>query len=104
VQRRRRGNKTEPRKPIELEHQSQDSCGRSASRSSPMSTKSVFRRNSDPYLDKLAKDLGPHPEGQDLIRAINSGAETRSVMPRQKREARLRARCPGHPRLSFCSE
>ncbi|MEH2515980.1 hypothetical protein V1279_001553 [Bradyrhizobium sp. AZCC 1610] len=23
-------------------------------------------------------------------------------MPGQKREARLRARCPGHPRLSLC--
>jgi tripartite ATP-independent transporter DctP family solute receptor len=34
--------------------------------------KSGFRKIADPYLDKLAKELGPHAEKiKDLIRAIN---------------------------------
>jgi tripartite ATP-independent transporter DctP family solute receptor len=34
--------------------------------------KSGFQKIADPYLDKLAKDLGPHAEKiKDLIRAIN---------------------------------
>ena len=34
--------------------------------------KSGFRKIADPYLDKLAKELGPHAEKiKNLIRAIN---------------------------------
>ncbi len=35
--------------------------------------KSGFTAIADPYLDKLAKDLGPHAEKiKDLVKAINS--------------------------------
>ena len=43
-----------------------------ASRSSPMSTSPSFQKIADPYLDKLAKELGPHADKiKTLIRAIN---------------------------------
>ena len=48
------------------------SSRRWASRSSTDVDKAGFQKIADPYLDKLAKDLGPHAEKiKDLIRAIN---------------------------------
>ena len=38
----------------------------------PTSTRQSFTKIADPYLDKLAKELGPHAEKiKNLIRAIN---------------------------------
>ena len=38
----------------------------------PMSTRPAFQKIADPYLDKLAKELGPHADKiKTLIRAIN---------------------------------
>ena len=37
-----------------------------------MSTRRALQTIADPYLDKLAKDLGPHAEKiKNLIRSIN---------------------------------
>ena len=68
-------NKNQPAKAIELEHQSQDKLksigvkvvGRRRDKSS-----SVFTAISDPDLDRLAEELGPHAKNiKNLIRAIN---------------------------------
>ena len=65
-------NKNQPAKAIELEHQS---VGKLKSIGVKIVTdvdKSGFTKIADPYLDKLAKELGPHAEKvKDLIRAIN---------------------------------
>jgi len=64
-------NKTEPAKAIELEHQSQDKLRQIGVKIVTGVDKSGFVAVADPYLDKLAKELGPHAEKvKDLIRAI----------------------------------
>ena len=64
-------NKTQPAKAIELEHQSQDKLRAIGVKVVTDVDKSGFVAIADPYLDKLAKDLGPHAEKvKDLIRAI----------------------------------
>jgi tripartite ATP-independent transporter DctP family solute receptor len=65
-------NKTQPAKAIELEHQSQDKLRAIGVKIVTDVDKSGFVKVADPYLDKLAKELGPHAEKvKDLIRAIN---------------------------------
>ena len=68
-----RGQPQEPAKAFELENAAADQARRrSASRSSTTSTRRAFQKIADPYLDKLAKELGPHAEKiKNLIRAIN---------------------------------
>ena len=65
-------NKTQPAKAIELEHQSQDKLKSIGVKVVTDVDKSGFVAVADPYLDKLAKELGPHAEKvKNLIRAIN---------------------------------
>jgi len=65
-------NKTQPAKAIELEHQSADKLKAIGVKVVTDVDKSGFTAVADPYLDKLAKDLGPHAEKiKNLIRAIN---------------------------------
>jgi tripartite ATP-independent transporter DctP family solute receptor len=65
-------NKSQPAKAIELEHQSQDKLGSIGVKVVTDVDKSGFVTIADPYLDKLAKELGPHAEKvKNLIRAIN---------------------------------
>jgi TRAP-type transport system periplasmic protein len=64
-------NKTQPAKAIDLEHQSQDKLKSIGVKVVTEVDKSGFVAVADPYLDKLAKELGPHAEKvKDLIRAI----------------------------------
>ncbi|MEP6838394.1 MAG: TRAP transporter substrate-binding protein [Bradyrhizobium sp.] len=64
-------NKTQPAKSIELEHQSQEKLKSIGVKVVTNVDKSGFIKIADPYLDKLAKELGPHAEKvKDLIRAI----------------------------------
>ncbi len=64
-------NKTQPAKAIELEHQSADKLKTIGVKIVTDVDKSGFVAVADPYLDKLAKELGPHAEKvKDLIRAI----------------------------------
>jgi tripartite ATP-independent transporter DctP family solute receptor len=65
-------NKTQPAKAIELEHQSQDKLRSIGVKVVTEVDKAGFVAVADPYLDKLAKELGPHAEKvKNLIRAIN---------------------------------
>ena len=65
-------NRTQPAKAIELEHQSQDKLKSIGVKVVTDVDKSGFIKVADPYLDKLAKELGPHAEKiKNLIRAIN---------------------------------
>src|ERR1700723_2354312 len=65
-------NKNQPAKAIELEHQSQEKLKSIGVKIVTDVDKSGFTAISDPYLDKLAKELGPHAEKiKNLIRAIN---------------------------------
>jgi tripartite ATP-independent transporter DctP family solute receptor len=65
-------NKTQPAKAIELEHQSQDKLRLIGVKVVTEVDKAGFVAVADPYLDKLAKELGPHAEKvKNLIRAIN---------------------------------
>jgi tripartite ATP-independent transporter DctP family solute receptor len=65
-------NKSQPARAIELEHQSQDKLKSIGVKIVTDVDKSGFVAVADPYLDKLAKDLGPHAEKiKNLIRAIN---------------------------------
>jgi tripartite ATP-independent transporter DctP family solute receptor len=65
-------NKTQPAKAFELEHQSQDKLKSIGVKVVTDVDKSGFVAIADPYLDKLAKELGPHAEKvKNLIRAIN---------------------------------
>jgi TRAP-type C4-dicarboxylate transport system substrate-binding protein len=65
-------NKTQPAKAIELEHQSADKLRAIGVKVVTDVDKSGFTAIADPYLDKLAKELGPHAEKvKNLIRAIN---------------------------------
>ena len=61
-------NKSQPAKAIELEHQSQDKLRSIGVKIVTDVDKSGFVAIADPYLDKLAKDLGPHAvKIKDLI-------------------------------------
>jgi tripartite ATP-independent transporter DctP family solute receptor len=65
-------NKNQPAKAIELEHQSVDKLKSIGVKVVTGVDKSGFTKIADPYLDKLAKELGPHADKvKDLIRAIN---------------------------------
>ena len=65
-------NKTQPAKAVELEHQSQVKLKSIGVKIVTDVDKSGFITIADPYLDKLAKDLGPHAENiKNLIRSIN---------------------------------
>src|ERR1700721_3943515 len=65
-------NKTQPAKALELEHQSAEKLKSIGVKVVADVDKSGFVAIADPYLDKLAKGLGPHPEkNKNLIRAIN---------------------------------
>jgi len=65
-------NRSQPAKAIELEHQSQDKLRSIGVKVVTDVDKSGFVAVADPYLDKLAKELGPHAEKiKNLIRAIN---------------------------------
>jgi tripartite ATP-independent transporter DctP family solute receptor len=64
-------NKNQPARAIDLEHQSQDKLKSIGVKIVTDVDKSGFIAVADPYLDKLAKELGPHAEKvKDLIRAI----------------------------------
>jgi len=65
-------NRSQPAKAIELEHQSTEKLKSIGVKVVTDVDKSGFTAIADPYLDKLAKDLGPHAEKiKNLIRAIN---------------------------------
>jgi tripartite ATP-independent transporter DctP family solute receptor len=65
-------NKNQPAKAIELEHQSLEKLKSIGVKVVADVDKSGFTAIADPYLDKLAKELGPHAEKiKNLIRAIN---------------------------------
>src|SRR5450756_111199 len=65
-------NRNQPAKAIELEHQSQEKLRQIGVKVVTDVDKSGFTAVADPYLDKLAKELGPHAEKvKDLIRSIN---------------------------------
>ena len=64
-------NKNEPAKAIELEHQSQEKLKAIGVKVVTDVDKAGFIKVADPYLDKLAAELGPHAvKVKDLIRAI----------------------------------
>src|ERR1700680_313347 len=65
-------NKSQPAKAIELEHQSQDKLKSIGVKIVTDVDQAGSTAVANPYLDKLAKELGPHAEKiKDLIRAIN---------------------------------
>src|SRR5579864_68353 len=65
-------NKNQPAKAIALEHESATKLRSIGVKVVTDVDKSGFQKIADPYLDKLAKDLGPHAvKIKDLIRAIN---------------------------------
>src|ERR1700674_5106066 len=65
-------NRTQPAKALELEHQSAEKLKSIGVKVVTDVDKSGFTAIADPYLDKLAKELGPHAEKiKNLIRAIN---------------------------------
>jgi TRAP-type transport system periplasmic protein len=65
-------NRNQPAKAIELEHQSLEKLKSIGVKVVADVDKSGFTAVADPYLDKLAKELGPHAEKvKNLIRAIN---------------------------------
>ena len=65
-------NRKQPAKAIELEHQSLEKLKAIGVKVVADVDKSGFTAIADPYLDKLARELGPHAEKiKTLIRAIN---------------------------------
>jgi TRAP-type transport system periplasmic protein len=65
-------NRNQPAKAIELEHQSLEKLKSIGVKVVANVDKSGFTTIADPYLDKLAKELGPHADKvKTLIRAIN---------------------------------
>jgi len=65
-------NRTQPARALELEHQSAEKLKSIGVKVVTDVDKSGFTAIADPYLDKLAKELGPHAEKiKSLIRAIN---------------------------------
>jgi tripartite ATP-independent transporter DctP family solute receptor len=64
-------NRSQPAKALELEHQSTEKLKSIGVKVVIDVDKSGFTKIADPYLDKLAKDLGPHAEKiKNLVRAI----------------------------------
>src|SRR4029077_149502 len=64
-----------------------------------------WRDAADAALDAARAGGGISPGAASECDRIESMSAALSlVMPGQKREARLRAGCPGHPRLSFLAE
>ena len=64
------GNK-EPAKAVELEHQSAEKLKALGVKIVTNVDKSGFQKRADPYLDKLAAELGPHAvKVKDLIRDV----------------------------------
>src|SRR5579863_567627 len=64
-------NRSQPAKAIELEHQSAEKLRSIGVKVVADVDKSGFTTIADPYLDKLARELGPHAEKiKNLIRAI----------------------------------
>jgi len=65
-------NRNQPAKALELEHQSAEKLKAIGVKVVADVDKSGFTAVANPYLDKLAKELGPHAEKiKNLIRAIN---------------------------------
>ncbi len=65
-------NRTQPGKAIDLEHQSAQRLQAIGVKLVTGVDKSGFQRVADPYLDRLAKELGPHAVAiKDLIRGVN---------------------------------
>ena len=65
-------NRSQPARAIELEHQSLEKLKSIGVKVVADVDKSGFTAIADPYLDKLAEELGPHAEKiKNLIRAIN---------------------------------
>jgi tripartite ATP-independent transporter DctP family solute receptor len=65
-------NKTQPAKAIALEHESAAKLKAIGVKVVSDVDKSGFQKIADPYLDKLAKELGPHAaKVKDLIRAVS---------------------------------
>jgi TRAP-type transport system periplasmic protein len=62
----------EPKRGFELEHAAAGKLGKMGVKIVTDVDKASFQKISDPLLDKLAKDLGPHAEKiKDLIKAVN---------------------------------
>jgi TRAP-type transport system periplasmic protein len=62
----------EPKRAFELEHVAAAKLEKMGVKIVTDVDKASFQKIADPYLDKLAKDLGPHADKiKDLIRAIN---------------------------------
>ena len=62
----------EPKRAFELEHAAAAKLGKMGVKVVPDVDKSGFQKISDPLLDKLAKDLGPHADKiKGLIKAVN---------------------------------
>jgi len=62
----------EPKKAFELERQAATKLKSMGVKIVPDVDKAGFQKIGDPYLDKLAKDLGPHAAKiKDMIRAVN---------------------------------
>ncbi len=65
-------NRTQPGKAIDLEHQSAQRLQAIGVKLVTGVDKSGFQKVADPYLDRLAKELGPHAVAiKDLIRGVN---------------------------------
>jgi TRAP-type transport system periplasmic protein len=65
-------NKSQPTRALALEHQSQEKLKSIGVKVVTDVDKSGFTAVADPYLDRLAKELGPHAENiKNLIRRIN---------------------------------
>ncbi len=65
-------NKTQPGKALELEHQSAEKLKTMGVKVVSDVDKAGFLKLAQPYLEKLAKDLGPHAaKVQQLISAVN---------------------------------
>jgi TRAP-type C4-dicarboxylate transport system substrate-binding protein len=62
----------EPKRGFELEHSAATKLEKLGVKIVKDVDKSGFQKIADPYLDKLAKELGPHADKiKTLIRAIN---------------------------------
>jgi len=62
----------EPKRGFELEHAAAAKLGKMGVKIVTDVDKAGFQKIADPYLDKLAKDLGPHADKiKNLIRSIN---------------------------------
>jgi tripartite ATP-independent transporter DctP family solute receptor len=62
----------EPKRGFELEHAAAGKLGKMGVKIVTDVDKASFQKISDPLLDKLAKELGPHAEKiKDLIKAVN---------------------------------